>query len=131
MTDFISFKALKRPPKPNTCLVAPDNYCLAADPDFAAPVLEMTGRGLFSKLNEIIAANRSFGKIDSDPEKLRLRFVATTGFMRFKDDVDMEVIPLENGKATVAIYSRSRLGYSDLGANQKRVKKIIAELAAK
>lgn len=129
MTDYISFKSLKRPPKPNTCLVAPDNHCLAAEPDFAPPQLNMTGRGLFSKLSEVIAAERSFGQLESDAEKLRLKFVATTGFMRFKDDVDIEVIPLEDGKATVAIYSRSRVGYSDLGANQKRVRKLIHEVS--
>lgn len=131
MTDFISFKSLKRPPKPNTCLVAPENHCLAAEPDFEPPELDRTGRGLFSKLSEIIAAERSFGKVTADAEQLRLKFVATTGLMRFKDDVDIEVIPLENGKATLAIYSRSRVGYSDMGANQKRVRKLIHELGTK
>jgi len=131
MTDFISFKSLKRPSKPNTCLVAPADHCLAAEPDFSPPHLNMSGRGLFSNLNEIIAAERQFGKLQADAEKLRLKFVATTGLMRFKDDVDIEVIPLEDGKATFAIYSRSRVGYSDMGANQKRVRKLIHELGIK
>lgn len=125
MTDFISFKSLKRPPKPNTCLAAPENHCLAAEPDFAAPELAMTGRGLFSKLSEIIASERSFGKIETDADALRIKFVATTGLMRFKDDVDIEVIALDHGRATFAIYSRSRVGYSDMGANRKRVGKLI------
>ncbi|MEL6827410.1 MAG: DUF1499 domain-containing protein [Pseudomonadota bacterium] len=128
MTDFINFKSLKRPPKPNTCLAAPDHHCLAAEPDFAPPDFAMTGRGLFSKLSEIVAADRSFGKVSADAETLRLKFVATTGLMRFKDDVDVEIIPLDEGRSTLAIYSRSRLGYSDLGANQKRVTKLIGKL---
>lgn len=85
----------------------------------------MTGRGLFSKLSEIIASERSFGKIETDGDALRIKFVATTGLMRFKDDVDIEVIALEQGRATFAIYSRSRVGYSDMGANRKRVGKLI------
>mgnify|MGYP000418654106 CR=1 FL=1 len=125
MSDFISFKSLKRPPKPNTCLVAPENYCLAAEPDFAPPVVPLTGRGLYSRLSEVIASERRWGKLEADAEQLRIKFVATTGLMRFKDDVDIEVIPLENGKATFAIYSRSRIGYSDLGANRKRVSDLI------
>lgn len=125
MTDFISFKSLKRPPKPNTCLAAPENHCLAAEPDFAPPVMVMTGRGLFSRMSEVIASERRFGNIQADPENLRIKFVATTGLMRFKDDVDIEVIPINEGKATFAIYSRSRVGYSDLGANRKRVNDLI------
>lgn len=128
MTDYINFKSLKRPPKPNTCLAAPDNHCLAADPDFAPPEFTMTDRGLFSKLSEIIAAERSFGRVESDAETLRLKFVATTGLMRFKDDIDIEIIPIDQGRSTLAIYSRSRIGYSDLGANQKRVRKLIGQL---
>ncbi|MEP1142667.1 MAG: DUF1499 domain-containing protein [Henriciella sp.] len=128
MTDFIIFKSLKRPPKPNTCLVAPENHCLAAEPDFTSPELSMTPRGLFSKLSEMIAAERSFGKVETDAEHLRLKFVATTGLMRFKDDVDIEVIALDEGRSTFAIYSRSRVGYSDMGANRKRVTKLIDAL---
>jgi len=128
MSDFISFKALKRPPKPNTCLVAPENHCLAAEPDFEPPVLAMTGRGPLSKLSEIIAAERRWGQVETDPEALRIKFVATTGLMRFKDDVDVEVIPVAEGKSTFAIYSRSRVGYSDLGANRKRVNDLIGRV---
>lgn len=88
----------------------------------------MTPRGLFSKFSEMIAAERSFGKVEADGENLRLKFVATTGLMRFKDDVDIEVIALDEGRSTFAIYSRSRVGYSDLGANRKRVTKLIEGL---
>lgn len=125
MADFITFKSLKRPPKPNTCLVAPDNHCLAANPDFAPPVMIMTARGLFSRMSEVIASERRWGNIEADAESYRIKFVATTGLMRFKDDVDIEIIPVDEGKATFAIYSRSRVGYSDLGANRKRVNEII------
>ena len=90
----------------------------------------MTGRGLFSKLNEIIASERSFGKVETDADMLRLKFVATTGLMRFKDDVDLEVIPLDDGRTTFAIYSRSRVGYSDLGAKRKRDAKLNERLTA-
>lgn len=128
MSEYLNFKSLKRPPKPNTCLVAPPHHCLAAEPDFNPPELLMTGRGLFSKVSEIIAAERSFSKIESDPDALRLKFIATTGLMRFKDDIDIEVIPLDDGRATLAVYSRSRVGYSDLGANRKRVTKLIEQL---
>lgn len=129
MSDFINFKTLKRPPKPNTCLAAPETHCLAAEPDFAAPEFALTPRGLFSKLSELVAAERSWSKVESDADALRLKFVATTGLMRFKDDIDIEIIPVDESRATLAIYSRSRVGYSDLGTNRKRVTKLIERVS--
>jgi len=137
MTEFISFKTLKRPLKPNTYLLAPPNLCLAAEPDAAPPFFSNSPRGLFSQLSEIIAAERSWGDVIADTEALRLKFVARTALMRFKDDIDIMIIAPDaqanSGESgtTLAIYSRSRVGYSDLGANKKRVDQIIAKLTAK
>jgi uncharacterized protein (DUF1499 family) len=128
MSEFIQFKSLKRPPKPNTCLAAPENFCLASEADFAPPEFDLSTADLFTKINDLISGERSFGQLTADAEAIRLKFVATTGLMRFKDDVDIEIIPIGEGKSTFAIYSRSRVGYSDLGANRKRVTKLIAEL---
>ncbi|MEO0607200.1 MAG: DUF1499 domain-containing protein [Pseudomonadota bacterium] len=125
MTEFINFKSVKRPPKPNTCLVAPENYTLAAEPDFAPPSLDMEADALFAKLLEIVSSERRWSKLESDEMSKKIKFVATTGLMRFKDDVDIEIIPISETKATLAIYSRSRVGYSDLGANRKRVDDLI------
>ena len=50
--------------------------------------------------------------------------VATTKLMRYKDDIDILILPGDPEKAResrLAIYSRSRIGHSDLGANRKRV----------
>ena len=128
MTDFISFKSLKRPPKPNTCLVAPANHCLASERDFEPPIFDLTPQGLHQKLQDTIGAERQWGSLVSDKDQLRLKFIATTSFLRFKDDIDIEVIPVGETQSTLAIYSRSRVGYSDLGANRKRVTDLIGRL---
>ena len=128
MTDFIHFKSVKRPPKPNTCLAAPENFCLAAETDFTPPVLEMSAGDLYSILSDVIEAERSWGRIEKDADAMKLKFVATTGLMRFKDDVDVEVIAVDDSRSTLAIYSRSRVGYSDLGTNRKRVNDLIGRV---
>lgn len=46
---------------------------------------------------------------------------------RFVDDIYADFIP-ENGNTSVAVYSASRLGYGDLGVNQKRVEAWLSEL---
>ena len=45
----------------------------------------------------------------------------------FKDDVALAVEPYE-GRAALFVRSASRIGYSDLGVNKRRVKKFFAEL---
>ena len=61
---------------------------------------------------------------------MRLNFVATSAIMRFKDDVDVVVLPVtgQPDKSTFAAYSRSRVGFSDLGANRKRLDAFSAAL---
>ncbi len=39
----------------------------------------------------------------------------------FKDDVNIAVTPKDNGGSTLHIRSASRVGYSDLGVNKRRV----------
>ena len=125
MADFINFKSVKRPPKPNTCLAAPENFTLASEADFAPPVFDMNADALFAKLVDLISDERRWSKLESDESSKKIKFVATTGLMRFKDDVDVEIIPVSETASTLAIYSRSRVGYSDLGANRKRVNDLI------
>lgn len=54
--------------------------------------------------------------------------VATTGMLRFKDDVVIEVRPKGTGSA-VHLRSKSRSGKGDLGANAARIRAFTQELA--
>ena len=129
MTDFIAFETLIRSPKPNTCLVAPEGLCKNAQADFAPQTFPKAATALYDSVTQLISAERHWGKLLTDKDNLRLRFVAITPFMRFKDDVDIQIIASpETESATLAIYSRSRVGYSDFGANRKRIVKLLADL---
>ncbi|MEM1391110.1 MAG: DUF1499 domain-containing protein [Pseudomonadota bacterium] len=137
MTDFLDFKTLTRPESPNTYLVAPDGLCDQASPDGAPVEFDKSARGLFSTLAEMIAQERRWTEVIADPDQLRFKFVAKTTVMGFKDDVDIMIIEPEadvgsgRNTATLAIYSRSRVGYSDMGANRKRVNKLLQALTTK
>lgn len=56
------------------------------------------------------------------------RFVAVTPMLRFRDDVDVLILPTVDGGSTAAVYSRSRIGLWDLGANRARVMRLQPEL---
>ena len=61
---------------------------------------------------------------------IQLRYVAVTPVARFRDDVDVLVRPMGAEAAEVAIYSRSRIGLSDLGKNKSRVDALVKQLEA-
>ena len=117
---MIDFAVLERPKSPNTYLVAPEGLCRNATPDRVAPVFSGGPERLRDAFLRLMRSepNVSDGPATGDP--LAYTFVAVTPLLRFKDDVDVRFLAVDGG-ASLAIYSRSRVGYSDLGANRKRV----------
>ena len=134
MVQLIDFARLVRPNSPNTFLVAPDGLCEQAVPDETVAPFEVSPMALYSAVLRLIEAESRWTLQGQATDQLQLSFVATTALLRFKDDVDVLVRPASPGQAIgtagaeIAIYSRSRVGYSDLGANAKRVNNLIKKL---
>ena len=131
MTDFLDFQSLERPASPNTALIAPPGVTPQAATDGPAPEFARSPQETFDRLRQLVEARRDWQGLAADPGKRRLRFVAVTPLLRFKDDVDIMVLPVAGNpdRSTLAAYSRSRLGYSDLGTNLKRLKALYNDLA--
>lgn len=131
MTDFIDFQTFKRPAKPNNWLVAPDGFADSALPDESSPVFDRTPAALFEDIMQMVAARSDWKITASDPASGRISFIAVTRLLRFKDDIDILVLPVaeHDHQSTLVVYSRSRVGYSDLGTNGKRVNALLSALA--
>ncbi|ABI76250.1 conserved domain protein [Hyphomonas neptunium ATCC 15444] len=131
MTDFLDFQTLKRPPKPNTALIAPEGFTPLETPDGAPPVLPFPPAETFARLLAMIEAEPGWKLVAADGATGRLRFIAVTKLLRFKDDVDVTILPVDGApsQSTFAAYSRSRVGYSDLGTNRKRLDGLSAALS--
>ncbi len=128
MAEFIDFSALKRPSSPNTALIAPDGMTPFATPDSVAPVFTFPVAELFERARTYIEARKDWRLVAADARARRIRFVAVTPLLKFKDDVDLAFMPHGNGQSTLMAYSRSRVGYSDMGANAKRLAELIGAL---
>jgi hypothetical protein len=64
-------------------------------------------------------------------ETSRIEATETVSPFQFKDDVVIVATPLNNGTATrIDIRSISRVGISDLGVNARRVRALLADIAA-
>ena len=133
LPDLIEFSALKRPDRPNNWLVAPAGFTGMVAVNADAPVFEKTPKQVFDSVMDLVLERVEWRLRASDPDTLRISFVAVTPLLRFKDDVYVQAVPVdgESGRSSVAVYSASRIGYSDLGTNARRVNELLDLIGAR
>jgi uncharacterized protein (DUF1499 family) len=118
------FRTLQRPGSPNHWLVAPADFVVKPDavaPVFAVPVAVLA-KALKTVMHQTKGAAIHAEMVDG------LHVVVTSAIFSFKDDVRIYVIPLSSRQSTLAVYSASRVGYWDLGANRRRVEDWLTRL---
>ncbi len=105
------------------CPASPNCVSSADDPDdshYIAPIaIEGDADAAWQVLQQILAEDGSF-EITATADHY-IRAVATTAILRFKDDVEF-LLKREAGR--IDMRSASRVGYSDLGKNRKRMEEI-------
>ncbi|MDX2223853.1 MAG: DUF1499 domain-containing protein [Rhodospirillaceae bacterium] len=125
--DPIDFATLTPPGSPNTYLVAPPGATRAA-PNEPAPEFDLPAGQLKARLLAAVDNEPRLEKVWESADGLALQFVQRSALMRWPDIVSVKLIDLGGGRSTLAIYSRSVYGYSDLGVNKARVQRWLAAL---
>ena len=118
------FNNLKRSGAPNNWLVAPADFRIK--PDDVAPVFPVPVPALHRTFKAM--ALQSDGVELAEESANTIHLIATTRFMRFKDDIWALFIPVTPYRSTVAVYSASRIGYWDTGTNRRRLAAWIGHL---
>jgi len=117
----VDFATLERRSTPNDCLVCPRDLCSRAAPDIEPPVYPLAAERLRAIAREAILAEPDVTQVQSDgPQD---RYVVRTRLLRFPDTVDVKVVALAEDRSTLALYSRSQIGRSDFGTNQRRLRR--------
>jgi uncharacterized protein (DUF1499 family) len=125
----VDFATLRRRSTPNDALVCPPGHCPFAKPDHEAKIYDATPAELSARLTRVALSEPDTSALSSDPRHIRLlRFVQYSRVMRFPDTIDVEVLPSGQGRSTLAIYSRSLVGYGDFGVNRARIERWLAAL---
>ena len=90
----------------------------------------MPAAALKDQLFAIINAEPHVEQVADDPQNHEYRFVQYTPLMRFPDTIRIKIIELGDDKSTLAIFSESQIGRSDLSVNYKRINRWIHILEA-
>ena len=75
-----------------------------------------------------LAEDRGWDIAAYDPAAGRMEATAEAGYIRFYDDVVVEVTPIADGSSRVDMRSVSRVGGSDLGYNAARIREFLIDL---
>jgi uncharacterized protein (DUF1499 family) len=103
------------------CPSSPNCVCSDATDSHAIEPIAITGdaQTMWQRLQDYLARQRGFTIMQVEDNYLRV--AAKTRLLGFVDDVEFE---LRADVGLIAVRSASRVGYSDLGANRRRVEKI-------
>ena len=123
----VDFATLALPPSPNTCLLTPTSAPgaghLQRDP------FPVTPEAAFAAIRATAAAQPRVFPLAEYAERRQAQWVARSRLMNYPDVVVAQLLPGEERSALI-LYSRSLIGWSDLGANAARCAEWLAALDA-
>ena len=80
-------------------------------------------------MEKILATEPNVTRVAADDAALTERFVQRSAWLGFPDTIVVRYLEQPGERSTLAIYSRSQLGRSDLGANRERITRWLTKLA--
>ena len=89
--------------------------------DMPSPVYTVNPTLMAKAFDDYVLSQTKTIRIAGSPEEGWMTYVRRSRSLNLPDYISVKFIDLNGGKSTIAIYSRSRFGYDDLGVNEKRV----------
>ncbi|MEO1206482.1 MAG: DUF1499 domain-containing protein [Pseudomonadota bacterium] len=125
----VSFEQLERRASPNDALACPPDLCKAptdiTTASYPAPAADL--RTAFAK---VIASEPRITAVETNNNTLTDRYIQRTQWLGFPDTVVVKFLDQPDGQSSLAIYSRSQIGHSDMGANKARITRWLTKLSA-
>lgn len=126
--DISDPTSLTRTGRPNDWLICSPAAC-QAESDSAAPSFPVPPEDLLAAWRDVLMEQPRATLVASDDRRLLLLAQDRTPVFRFVDTILVRVLPTPQGGSTYAAYSRSEIGYSDLGTNRARLEEWAAQVA--
>jgi hypothetical protein len=124
------FRQPTRTGKLNDTLACPAGTCVKGLPDLETPHYGVPGRELFAVVQKII--RHLPGKvrlIGANPVAQRLRAVVYSPAVRIPATLSVMVESTNDGGADLYVYSRSQIGYYDMGRNTANIAALMEAIA--
>jgi uncharacterized protein (DUF1499 family) len=115
-----------KPSTPNSYRVGPDG---TTEADAVAPNFPLSAADLAVKF-DAIARGAGSELVGGSVAEGHVTYVRTSRLLGFPDYVSVKFIKIDAANSTLAVFSRSRLGQSDLGVNKKRVEAWLTQLSS-
>lgn len=125
----VAFEVLVRRARPNDALACPEGVCRRARPDILSPVFPVPAERLRAIVAQVAAEDPETQLVYTARHEDQDRYVARTPLMRFPDTINVQVVPISADESTLALYSRSQIGYSDRGVNRRRIERWLERIA--
>jgi uncharacterized protein (DUF1499 family) len=115
--------------RPNDYLVCPPRFCAAAA-DRASESYGVPAEHLAEAWQAVVAAAPRTRLTAADPARGLYAFEQRSAVLGFRDTILVRIVPLTADRSTLVVYSRSEIGYWDLGVNRRRVEAWLAALGS-
>lgn len=120
-TMFLDFDTLQRPGSPNHWLIAPHGAPSQPPADAGAPVFDVTPIRLSAAWQEVVRGQPRTTIVAVSDDGLRVEAEQRSALFGFVDKISFRAMPLDGGQSTYTAYSRSLVGYWDMGVNKGRL----------
>jgi uncharacterized protein (DUF1499 family) len=124
----VDFATLRLSEKPNQFLVCAPGYC-AATAHMTSPVFAGSADDLKQRWMAMVKNQPRVEMGAADEAAMQYDFIQRSELVRYPDSITVRFIPLDGGRATLAVYSRSHYGRGDFGVNEARIRAWLAALA--
>ena len=114
------------PSTPNSYRIAPVGESIDRDAD--APTFSVSVADLADAFDAVALGDDRVEVLAGSASDGFVTYVQRSAFFAFPDYVSVRFIEADGGGSTLAVFSRSRYGKSDLGVNKKRVTRWLEQL---
>lgn len=115
------------PGSPNHCLALPPGVGLAK-PQVVSPVFAVPPTALALAWQRVVERAPRTEIVEVSADGLSVEAIQRMPLIGFVDRISARAVALAGGGASLAVYSRSAVGYWDLGVNRRRVEAWLADL---